>query len=602
VCPIVNEWLAVLHMSMLAQSLRTAILAALATGFTVADELPLRNLVETSEMRTDGGSLAVLATEIPVPWWRESIRSPLGLATKTIAITADDAVIESLSQSPDIQVFNVQPQIERTEITRQQAAFDWSNFMESAWIDRSDPVGNTLTTGNGDPRFKDQLLSAAGGVRKTTTSGAALEVAERVGTQRNNSLFLLPNPQSTSRLELTLTQPLMAGRGESYNLRRVVEARLLTDGSQAQSIARIQDYLLRVHQGYWELYRARAIFLQRKNAADRAAELAQSLALRVTLDTTGRQLVRSQTAAAQRRAELMNAASAADLAAIELRRLVGISDSESELIPMQSPSISVESIDQSVSLQTALSKRQEVAVVVQEIRLASVRLGASKNELLPTLDLIAGAYVSGLTPNQTIGNAFANQFSDGRPTYNLGLAWERPVGNRASKSTQFRRQLEMQEALSRYETAVQDVRRDVEIAVMQIHLTYRQLLQRHEALIASQAEEKFLLDRWNTAPNSDGPAILLLEDLINAQSTLSVEENATVTAETEHALAQVRYLKATGTLLQSSRPISGMVFQETPDENAVPMQPSGMIESEFEAPSGPREIDSPLGLEVGDPS
>jgi len=160
----------------------------------------------------------------------------------------------------------------------------------------------------------------------------------------------------------------------------------------------------------------------------------------------------------------------------------------------------------------------------------------------------------------------------------------------------------MQEAMSRYETAVQDVRRDVEIAVMQVHLTYQQLLQRHEALIASQAEEKFLLDRWNTAPNSDGPAILLLEDLINAQSTLSVEENATVTAETEHALAQVRYLKATGTLLQSSRPISGMVFQETPDENAVPMQPSGMIESEFEAPSGPREIDSPLGLEVGDPS
>ena len=60
-----------------------------------------------------------------------------------------------------------------------------------------------------------------------------------------------------------------------------------------------------------------------------------------------------------------------------------------------------------------------------------------------------------------------------------------------------------------------------------------------------------MLDRWNTAPTSDGPAILLLEDLINSQSRLAEEETLTVNAETEHAVAYIRYLKAIGSLLQS---------------------------------------------------
>lgn len=538
---------------------------ALVMAVSVVIELPLRGeFVDHSQanLLSEMGPKPS-AVEIPIPWWRDAIETPLGISPRQTRITADEAMLLSLSQAPDIQVFAVQPEIERTEITRQQAAFDWNTFLESAWSDRSDPIGSTLVTGSVDGRFEDQLLSGGGGLRKSTTSGAEVELAERIGWQKNNSAFLIPNPQSTSRLELTLTQPLLAGRGDSYNLRRVFEARLFAEGTKAQSIANVQEYLLQVHQRYWELYRARAIFLQRKRAADRAGELAQSLYERTQLDATSRQLFRSRTAAAQQRAELMNAATAADLAAIELRRAIGMTDYDAELVPMQSPMTFEVSTDPSVAFQTALARRAEIDSAVRAVRIASVRFGASKNELLPRLDLIAGTYVAGLTPNQAVVDAFGRQFSDGRPSYNLGLAWERAAGNRASKSTLYRRQLEVQESMSRYESAVQDVRRDVEISIHQLHLSFRSLLQRHESLAASQAEAEYLLDRWNTSPGSDGPTILLLEDLVNSQSRLAEEEVATVTAETEHALAHVRYLKATGSLLQDHR-------SETPTE----LQPS----------------------------
>ncbi len=557
-------------MQILSQLLGTAILMLSALAVAMAEDGDVR---ESATQQAGHAPLVITADssgELPVPWWRDAIQTPLGIGPNVATITADESVMRALTQSPDVELINVQPQIERTEITRQQAAFDWTNFLESAWDDRSDPVGSTLTTGSVGGRFEDQFLTAGGGARKSTTSGAELEVAERMGWQANNSSFLVPNPQSTSRLELTLTQPLLAGRGECYNLRRVFEARLLADGSRAESIARIQDYLLRVHEGYWELYRARATFLQRRRAVDRATQLTESLATRVALDTSSRQLIRSRASTAQQQAELMRTASAADFAAIELRRLVGIVDYQSEVIPTQSPTVSPAFVDPATAIQTALAARPEVDKAVREIRAAGIRLGASKNELLPRLDLIAGTYVAGLAANRTLGDAFSRQFVDGRPSYSVGVAWERPAGNRAAKASVHRRQLELQEALASYESAVQTTRRDVEFSIHQVFLSYRTLGQRHDALAAAQAEADFLLDRWQTAPNSDGPAILLLDDLIAAQTRLADEEGATVLAEVDHALAQVRYLRAIGTLLQSRRTAADSMLDDSPHPIDLP--------------------------------
>ncbi len=563
------------------KALRTALFAAWATSLAHAQApaIPLSDPQSTGEFSETGqvpmtsGTQSEDVPQLPATWWNQSMQTPLGIAARHTVITADEAMLLTLTQSPDIQVFQVQPQIEFTEITRQKAAFDWNTFLDSSWNDRSDPIGSSLTTGSLDGRFRDRLLGASGGVKRTTTSGTSVELAQRMGWQANNSAFLVPNPQSTSRLELAVTQPLMAGRGESYQLRRVVEARLIAEGTQADALAKIQNALLQVHQRYWDLYRTRAVFLQRRRAVERAESLTQSLQARTGFDTTGRQLVRSQTAVAQHRAVLMTAAANADIAAIELRRLIGMADYESELVPVQGPRLNRLTTDTGLAIQTAISRRPEIESAVREIKIAGVRVGASRNELMPKLDLIAGAYVAGLTPNRTFGDPIGSQFSVGRPTYNMGLAWERPAGMRASQSVAFRRQLELQESLAKYETALQDVRRDVEVALRQVQLTYHTLLQRHESLAAVQGEADFLYDRWKMAPNSDGPSILLLEDLIAAQSRLADEEASLATTEAEHAMAQVKYLRAIGTLIQTERTANI-------DDLGAQVPEPGLIESE----------------------
>ena len=114
-------------MDCVVQLLRTAFIAALVAGSSVADDLPLRDVSPSI-----AGRFPVVEVELPTPWWRDAIQTPLGFAARTATITADEAVIQSLAQSPDIEIFGIQPQIERTEITRQQAAFDWNNFIRFA--------------------------------------------------------------------------------------------------------------------------------------------------------------------------------------------------------------------------------------------------------------------------------------------------------------------------------------------------------------------------------------------------------------------------------------------------------------------------------------
>ncbi len=226
-------------------------------------------------------------------------------------------------------------------------------------------------------------------MRRTTTSGTSVELAQRMGWQANNSAFLVPNPQSTSRLELAVTQPLMAGRGESYQLRRVVEARLIAEGTQAESLAKIQNTLLQVHQRYWDLYRTRAIFLQRRQAVERAEQLSQSLQARTALirpvaSWLGRKLRWPASSSIDdrscQRGPCGNRVASADRHG-RLRIGVGAC-----------PRSSTQSIDHrhwsSHSDRDLTSP--EIESAVREIKIAGVRVGASRNELMPKLDFIAG--------------------------------------------------------------------------------------------------------------------------------------------------------------------------------------------------------------------
>ena len=99
--------------------------------------------------------------------------------------------------SPQVRVVSDMPLIRRTGIIEAEAAFDVRNFMQTNFVDTSDPVGSTLTTG-GAGRYIDQNWSSSAGIRRKTLTGAQYELSQRLGYQQNNSIYFVPQDQGTS--------------------------------------------------------------------------------------------------------------------------------------------------------------------------------------------------------------------------------------------------------------------------------------------------------------------------------------------------------------------------------------------------------------------
>ena len=110
----------------------------------------------------------VLVDPAPVgfrPWWERPVREPIAPA---LPVSIDQLIEGALQYSSYVRVVSSEPMIRRTVIVEEQAAFDWRGFLESTYNDSNNPVGNILTTGTNEDRFKDRTWSSQGGVRRTT--------------------------------------------------------------------------------------------------------------------------------------------------------------------------------------------------------------------------------------------------------------------------------------------------------------------------------------------------------------------------------------------------------------------------------------------------
>ncbi len=220
---------------------------------------------ETSRLTLPGEKLAGF-----VPWWQPRITMAMRRDSTLLPVTLDEIIFQALQYSHFIRGQTNLPLISEEAIIEAAAEFDVSAFTQSRFSRTSEPIGNTLTAGPGRTRFRDNNWIHNAGVRRKTLTGASLELAQRYGVQRNNSDFLIPNPQSTTQLALRFSQPLLRGSGKVYNSSLIVLAEIDKDIAWDQLSRELQDHLVEVANSYWELYLQCAILLQRQRHFERA--------------------------------------------------------------------------------------------------------------------------------------------------------------------------------------------------------------------------------------------------------------------------------------------------------------------------------------------
>ena len=501
-------------------------------------------------------------------WWSESLRTRLGFAPDSIQVDIGSLIQVAMESSPLVRSILTEPRIRQSDIVIADADFDTTAFLEAKFVDTNEPVGNQLTTGDNSDRFRDETYSSGLGIRKRTRRGGQLEIAQRGGFQENNSIFLNPNPQGTTRMEINFSQPLLRDGGKAINNVQVVLAQLDVQAANNQVRLDLEDHLIDVVAAYWDLYQARADWLQRHRLQQGAQHLSEVLLARGEVDSQRRQILRANAAVESRKADVIRAATRVRNAQSRLRMLTGspqlIAAEQVELTPRDIPLSSPVPISTRDSLITALDNRADIADAIRRIHTVSVRVGAAKNQVLPRMDLLLGTYVAGLSPNSDTFRALGKQYADGRPSYSVGFLYELPIGNRASKARLERSRWEYSRAMYDFHQTMEVTFAEIELAVRETQATYTEMVTKKQSIVAATSEVLYLQQRWDLLPDPEESAILLIEDLLDAQQRLANEERAFVTAQVNYAMSWIKLRKAMGILLQFNKETSSIQVNDEP--------------------------------------
>jgi outer membrane protein TolC len=459
------------------------------------------------------------------PWWIRGQTNSIGRKTHRQDISLEELYLRAIRNSTQIRVFGDLPVIRETGIREAKGAFDTNAYLQSQFERKDDPAGNTLTTGGAD-RFKQDEWSFEAGLKKKVITGAEISLSQKIGQVKNNSIYFVPNSQSTSRLELSILQPLIKGAGVGYN-RAVIEiAKVDSEVAMAEFIRQTESHLQEIARTYWALYAARVTYLQKLRLLEETGKLADEVKARVNIDAQSSQLFRAQSAVASRKADLIRSEAAIRNAQDRLHALTSdqrlLPDSDTELIPRDHLVLSGEMVDARQAAQTALRTRPEINQAFNQLRAATIRERMSKNELLPELNLVLKGSLGGLDRGD-FAAGYSGQYDPARPGFLAGLMLSYPLENNIARARHERRQLETRQQVDQIRTTVDSVLLEVKISVREVGTAYREALAKYAAVKAYSEDIATLQARRSVQPFLD-PAVAAV---MGAEATKAVTQSQT---------------------------------------------------------------------------
>jgi outer membrane protein len=325
--------------------------------------------------------------------------------------------------------------------------------------------------------------------------------------------------------------------------------------AEQEFLRQLQSHLLEVNRAYWSLFMERSSLAQKVKLYLDTATIYNQLVARQKIDAQQSQLASAQAALYSQRSDLVRAEAAVKNAETRLRALINAQQlgegDTTEIIPTQLPSTQYTSADITTELEIGIQNRPEIIAAVKEIKAGSIRLNMAKHEMLPLLNMITQVYASGLQGDSDVGQSWVDQFSTGPPSYSVGVNYEIPLGNRASRARAQRRQIELRQLEEQYRAALENVRAEIEVAVRELNTSYRELSAKNRARSAAIAEAETLRARWKQMIDGNGTAGLTLIALLEAQKRVTDAEFEFSTSQLVYNLAMSNLQRANGTLLQA---------------------------------------------------
>ena len=461
---------------------------------------------------------------------------------KTTRITMLDAVRAALENNPSISIDKLSIEGARGELRAKKGAFDPA-FGANAYHSYEKVEQPTIL-------FPPLTVTSYGslGLSGVLPPGTQYSLQWENQLVRYGQQFgLLVNPYVQQDLKLTLTQPLLKGLGAYSRTTPIKTAAMQLDISTLTERKKAEDIAVSAAKAYWRLYQS----ARELEVAKLALNLAQSILSDVQGKIKAGQLpdvdVYGAEAEVFSRSESLAAAEKEVRDAQDaLREVMNLQDWTGEIMAVEPPS--QPQLPAGPTLEEVLSKRPDYQIALKETRIKKTESGFYKNQALPELDIYGSSGMNGLNSNY---DTAARDFGSGRfYTWEVGINFSIPIGNRAALGNYEKALTEQKKAQARAEELSQAIRREVREAGRALEVAAAISEAASKKAVAAQKLFEAERERFNVglATTTD-----LLKYAVDYASALSGENKANV----GRMIAALEYEKSTGALLDMVMPLAG---------------------------------------------
>ena len=462
------------------------------------------------------------------------------------------------------------------------ASFDAQLSSSLTWARQNRPQN---VGGVGTQIFQQKLLGDIGtwttGISKVSATGSTFGIQNQTVYDNNNSPIRQDGVPSTwlTNYDFTFNQPLLQGAGLTYNriagpdafnningrpnFRGVLIARVLADQSLADFEIGVRNMVSDTEQAYWELYFAYRNLEARKAGRDSALEAWRKVHALYVEQSRGGEADKEAQAREQYfffRSDVENALTDVYRSENRLRYMMGLSASDGRLIrPSDEPTTARVTFDWQQSLVESLSRSAELRRQKWVVKQKELELVASKNLLLPRLDMNGyyrflgmgqelinqnyGPYnAEGLDPLN--GTDAYSTLSSGRfQEWQAGAQFLMPIGFRRELSTVRNYQLQLARERSRLQDEEMEVSHALVEAVRNVDTNFALSQTNFNRRVASERQVEAVQAAYDAGT-------VTLDQLLDAQRRRADAESAYYRSVVDYnrSIAQLHFRK--GSLLE----------------------------------------------------
>jgi outer membrane protein len=483
-------------------------------------------------------------------------QQPQGPTVRRMSI--DDAVATALEQNLDLQVQRITPQIRDLD-----SAFYHTNYTPTFtstlnFVDQTQPPssllsGNTsqLTSGRSAYNFGLQQL--------TPWYGGSYQFQFNNGRTTTNNIFTSFDPQLTSNISATYTQPLLKNFKIDGTRQQLLVSQKNKEISDTQLQQAIAQTVRNVRTAFYDLMYAIGNLAVQHQSLDLAQQSLKDNRARVEIGTMAPlDIVQAEAEVATREEAVIVAEAAIDRQQDLIRALIFNPNTpdfwNATIEPTDTVSFVPTTVNVDEAVKNALSQRTDLAVARKNLESTNIASRYYSNQSLPDLNasLNYGAQAiggvgllrgpsSGLTPGEiigrqekgywdTLGTVFAGDF----PGWTFGIDMTYPIGKSSSEVNLARAHLQetqQQRTIATLElsvtTQVRDAARTVTTNAKRVDATRSARVLAERRL---EAEEK---------KYQDGMSQNFF--VLQAQRDLNIARNNELQALVEYAKSVVNY-------------------------------------------------------------